>query len=406
VQDFNLHGNYSKNIIDSVNIKVTSYADLEGIQVTAKETEPDSKKFVGLFSFSADQPDQNKLLVDSTDLIVAEYISDFKNDTLRDKTYFEIKPLEVHLDIIGDTTFCANEQLDITLDAGSGYASYLWSDGITKTQSLDVTEPGYYSVSVSNEYGCIITSDTVKVIPLPTPEVELSVSDTITLCEGFELDAGECEDSCIYLWNTGDTTQFLPVYNTGHYDVTVTNKYNCTGTDQVFVSEVNKMPVADFDYSFINPFTISFESTSSYGLVYSWNFGDGYSATSENPSHMFDETGNYEVMLIVINNCGKDTITKIIEVTDVPENILNNSVTIYPNPTKNLINIKFRGLKSDMQIELLVTDLVGNLQKFKTIVNPTGNTETTLNLSDLQKGMYYLTIRSKNHSITRKIIKL
>ncbi|MFM8433376.1 MAG: right-handed parallel beta-helix repeat-containing protein [Bacteroidota bacterium] len=58
-----------------------------------------------------------------------------------------------------DTSFQA--PFTYTLDAGSGYAAYLWSDGST-AQTLDVTTAGTYYVSVTNIDGCI-GSDTVNI---------------------------------------------------------------------------------------------------------------------------------------------------------------------------------------------------------------------------------------------------
>jgi|GEM_PF-4139003 len=50
----------------------------------------------------------------------------------------------------------------ITLDAGSGYQSYLWNDGISDKQVLVTDKPGKYVVSVTNEIGCMAT-DSVMV---------------------------------------------------------------------------------------------------------------------------------------------------------------------------------------------------------------------------------------------------
>jgi hypothetical protein len=43
--------------------------------------------------------------------------------------------------------FCKGKS--IVLDAGSGYASYLWNTGAT-TQTITVSTPGNYSVTVTN----------------------------------------------------------------------------------------------------------------------------------------------------------------------------------------------------------------------------------------------------------------
>lgn len=47
--------------------------------------------------------------------------------------------------------FC--EGKNITLNAGSGFASYLWSTGTT-SQSITVSAPGTYTVTVKNAFGC------------------------------------------------------------------------------------------------------------------------------------------------------------------------------------------------------------------------------------------------------------
>jgi hypothetical protein len=41
-----------------------------------------------------------------------------------------------------------------TLDAGSGFFSYLWQDNVTTSTTFEATEEGQYSVTVTNEYGC------------------------------------------------------------------------------------------------------------------------------------------------------------------------------------------------------------------------------------------------------------
>ncbi len=53
-----------------------------------------------------------------------------------------------------DQTLCPGE--NFTLDAGTGYASYLWSTG-ANTPSIVVNQPGTYSVTVTNAAGCPAT---------------------------------------------------------------------------------------------------------------------------------------------------------------------------------------------------------------------------------------------------------
>ena len=46
----------------------------------------------------------------------------------------------------------------MTLDAGAGYASYLWSPGGATTQTIAVTTSGSYTVTVTDGNGCTGTS--------------------------------------------------------------------------------------------------------------------------------------------------------------------------------------------------------------------------------------------------------
>lgn len=63
--------------------------------------------------------------------------------------------------------FCKGKT--VTLDAGSGFSSYLWSNGAT-TQTITVSAPGNYSVTVTNSFGCQST-DNIQVSYTVLPEI-------------------------------------------------------------------------------------------------------------------------------------------------------------------------------------------------------------------------------------------
>lgn len=67
----------------------------------------------------------------------------------------------------GPLTTCVGEI--VTLDAGQGYTSYLWSTG-ERTQTIDVADAGAYSVEVIDVDGCVGWSDTVELRLLPRPD--------------------------------------------------------------------------------------------------------------------------------------------------------------------------------------------------------------------------------------------
>lgn len=77
----------------------------------------------------------------------------------------------------GPINFCQGNS--VTLDAGAGYTSYLWS-GSESTQSIVVSSAGSYSVNVSNNCGNTTAAISVNVNPLPTVSLVLNI-DTVCL---------------------------------------------------------------------------------------------------------------------------------------------------------------------------------------------------------------------------------
>ncbi len=121
------------------------------------------------------------------------------------------------LDLGNDTIACEGEQ--VTLYAGEGYVTYQWQDNSTGTE-YTATTTGIYWVTVTDEKGCSAT-DSIAVSFLSQPEVNLGPDTTICSGEQLILDAGDGFVS--YLWQSGDTTQYLIVTQAGTYSVTVNN---------------------------------------------------------------------------------------------------------------------------------------------------------------------------------------
>lgn len=135
-----------------------------------------------------------------------------------------------------DVSFCTGES--INLDAGPGFASYQWLNGAT-TQFLNTAFPGTYVVTVSDGNGCT-DQDTINVSLDPLPTVNLGPDTNICPNNTLTLDAGAGQSG--YNWNTGNTTQTLPVTGPGNYSVTVTDANGCRNDDAVTV-DLNQPPL-------------------------------------------------------------------------------------------------------------------------------------------------------------------
>ncbi|MBA4198381.1 MAG: hypothetical protein C0459_12595 [Chitinophaga sp.] len=79
------------------------------------------------------------------------------------------------------------------------------------------------------------------------------------------------------------------------------------------------------------PYTANFTNTSSGGISFTWDFGDGSSSTQSSPSHLYNATGTYIVRLVANDSttCNKtDTTTFTITVSGKP----TASFSVSPQP--------------------------------------------------------------------------
>lgn len=98
--------------------------------------------------------------------------------------------------------------------------------------------------------------------------------------------------------------------------ITVTNAYYAIGVGNQYsggavVSNFVGSPTSSCSV----PFTVTFTNTGSTGSgnTYSWDFGDGGTSTSENPTHTYTNFGQYDVALTTTpssQSCGSDNETK------------------------------------------------------------------------------------------------
>jgi len=115
----------------------------------------------------------------------------------------------------------------------------------------------------------------------------------------------------------------------------VKDAWHAVGVGDAYVDGVIADFVTSDSISCSFPHTVNFEDNSNNALSYSWDFGDGNSSTNRSPSNTYQDTGKYDVTLIVDGGtCGRDTLTKT-EFIDI--NINNRCVTFLDdgtNPTQ------------------------------------------------------------------------
>ncbi len=124
------------------------------------------------------------------------------------------QPIAITTD--GPSVLC--DEGTVVLIAPEGSA-YMWSNG-AETQTIEVDEPGSYSVTVFSEDGCFSNSPlfTVMFEPDQTPEIE--VSGALEFCEGGSVTLTSTEADH-YTWSNGAETQSIEITEGGIYWISV-----------------------------------------------------------------------------------------------------------------------------------------------------------------------------------------
>ena len=183
-----------------------------------------------------------------------------------------------------------------TLTASDGFVQYLWSGGET-TADISISQPGTYSVTVTDDHGCTATAiQSVANTPNPEPEI----SGPIGICQGSTVILGLNQPFPQMTWSTGSEQSSIEVSHPGVYSIIVTDENGCTGTGQWELSNF-ELPTVDIT----GPLSICHGSTTVYSVTDNfaqiiWNTGE--TAASINASL----PGVYGVTVTDTNGCTSD----------------------------------------------------------------------------------------------------
>ncbi|HYE55202.1 MAG TPA: PKD domain-containing protein [Chitinophagaceae bacterium] len=218
----------------------------------------------------------------------------------------------------------------------SADATYLWDFGNGNTSTLKdpsaifIDEKAYtVTLTVTQNGQSSTRTMNVEVYKKPTADFTANaVKGCLPFNVGFTAQAQAGSGSIAsYHWDFGDGftgQQFSAatnhIYNTKQpatVSLTVKNNYGCH-TTVVKPNYIEVLPslTADFDASqqvlcqVTDPVQFTNRSKGPGTLSYVWDFGDGNTSTQTNPSHSFNQKGNYTVKLTA-NSSEGCTATKI-----------------------------------------------------------------------------------------------
>ncbi len=134
------------------------------------------------------------------------------------------------LNVLGDLNFCSGDTVELT--SNDSMASYIWSPNGETGQSIQVFEPGTFSVRTVDSLGCIGLSDTVSLDTL-TSWAGILIDGPLTFCEGdfVTLSSARTAGISSYLWSPiNDTNTSITVLSSGSFTLTTEDTASCRAT--------------------------------------------------------------------------------------------------------------------------------------------------------------------------------
>lgn len=224
--------------------------------------------------------------------------------------------------------------VDFTNNSTGQYQSWAWDFGDGNTST---TENPAHTYGAAGSYNvCLIvtnacSADTVcQTIMICDDAVAAYAAAANGLTADFTDQSTGTVDS--WFWDLGDgtTSTLQNVSHTyaaaGVYTVCLIAENNC-GYNDTICQTITVCDTVISNYSVTaNGLTLDFTESSSGGNTWFWNFGDGNTSTSQNPSHTYAAAGSYTVCLITTNTCGDaDTICNLFDVCELPVAAFNSS---------------------------------------------------------------------------------
>ncbi len=222
-------------------------------------------------------------------------------------------------EIVGLREVCADSTA--LLDAGDGYASYLWSNG-AKTRTIVVATSGVYSVTVTTGDGCSSsTSATITYLP----RVVAQAGDDVEICSGAGVKLQGAAVSYIgdvaFSWspatglnNPNIADPIASPASTTIYTLIVTDGYGCSASDEVTVV-VKPEPNVQVTGSTVICTGGSTQLFAAGGIAYSWSPATGLSDTTiANPIVSPMSTMTYTLTVMSTTAC---TVQRQVTVTVV-----------------------------------------------------------------------------------------
>jgi len=236
------------NPIPKPTIQIEGNTDLcepETVKLTIKETGTAYRWSTGETTKS--------ITVNSSQTVIGYIINDQGCERESEPVTVTVKPnLLPIVTKSGATTFCAGGSVTLSVPLVPGQ-NYKWSSGET-TNSLIVSTPGSYFITVTNVNGCSRSSEVIPVTVLANPKPVISLDKPAVICEDDIITLTASPAASYYWPGTGYTTQSIQVTKSGTFTVETINDLGCKNVSDPVTITVNKRDKAIITASGVTTF--------------------------------------------------------------------------------------------------------------------------------------------------------
>lgn len=305
------------------------------------------------------------------------------------------------VEIEGQLEFCEGENTEICLQNIQALEFKWFENGnlisdqscITIDNSTDIEVEVYDPLTGCSE------SEYFSTNTLALPEFEIQEPGLLG-CDNASVDLVlDLQDISAYqlMWMDsngnvlGENDNILSVSAPGEYTAVLISPESCS-TVKTVVVEYNpeEVPSAEFDVS-INELVSDFELLNSTNIQsIQWDFGDGNKSDSFNPTHSYSESGYYEVIVTVSNDCGSSTYTQtILALSKLQISTVNSHLRCFES--------------NDGRIQL---NIFGGLPDYKVMWLNSAVEEGTITAQNLKAGTYTIRIEDAAGQLLETEIEL
>ena len=275
---------------------------------------------------------------------------------------------------------------------------------------LNMVTGGDYTIEVVDANGCSFDAS----VTLSEPD-EIVPAATVTdvLCNGDEnggfVVSASGGSGMGYTYDVdnggfGPNAEYTGLA-AGTYTVTVQDDAECSGSADIVVGSPDAIEVS-VD---ANGGATGAESDGALDITvtggtapyeYSWE-GPGFTSTDEDPTGL--AAGDYTVTITDGNGC-EFTSTTIVVVSGLDEMVNLIDVTLFPNPTRGLVEVQFSGLMGE-SVTAIIVDGLGREVSREDLGNLTGAHLQRMDLSGFESGVYYLRLEVADAVEVLRVVK-